>query len=573
MRRGLGHVRHLVHPVGEFQGVPVGVEDGRDEIFGVDGFAEDSVHRAHQGREIRGRMRRLVDAQPHGMEQGAAFQGVLGLADGGDVHTHAGHARGVPLDVQILYGVPADEQPAAVPGHDLGVLLPGRGLCAALKDLAHGPVLVRRDEGLEPAAALAVLLGPAGELVQVGVGEGDTVFRVEGDGDEIDALQEVAEAVVGFDQGQFELLVPADVLDGPQQAGFAGGCVAEEARVEGDPDDGAVLAAHARLEAPDASVFVEQFQVALPFLVVDPEIPVDVPDRGHEFGGGVVAENPGQGGVGAQEVARGRGLGDALQGVFEDGAVACLALAEGVPGPAVARHVLERAGDDAGFPGLVALELGPDIRHSRGPAVRGVAQVHAEIAPCGGTGADLAQEPGAAGVVQKLQKDVQGRDGQPGFEPEQAVEFVGPEGRVRAQVVLEGADACVPLRPVEVVEPALEGDVPGGRHPPAFLAVMPRFARSFSRASRCSPWNSRTPSRNVPPQPSFFLQSDSSSRSRPSLKSRPVTTVTPATLRPLVSRPTRTWPGRAGAPAAADAGRRQTQLARPHVRHTLLSVE
>jgi hypothetical protein len=151
-------------------------------------------------------------------------------------------------------------------------------------------------------------------------------------------------------------------------------------------------------------VFVQQIQIAFALAGVDPEFTLDVADAGRELLGAVVAENAGHGRVGAEEHSvRGR-LGDALQGVVENGAVAGFAPAQGVFGVAPAGHVLEGARDDAHGPGVVGFEFGADMGHPGGVGPGRETDLDAEGAPGDRADAQLAQEAGPAVGFQEFQE-------------------------------------------------------------------------------------------------------------------------------------------------------------------------
>ena len=80
----------------------------------------------------------------------------------------------------------------------------------------------------------------------------------------------------------------------------------------------------------------------LPVLGGDPVLGRDVLDLFHELGRRVVSQNPGEGGIGAEDAPVGGGLVDALDGVLEDAAVLALGPADGGQVPFdLAAHLVE----------------------------------------------------------------------------------------------------------------------------------------------------------------------------------------------------------------------------------------
>ncbi len=101
------------------------------------------------------------------------------------------------------------------------------------------------------------------------------------------------------------------------------------AGVLGDPDDGAVAAIDLGLEAGHDIGLGQAAGEFMPPIGFDIELPLDVPDAADQLRRRVVAVDAGQGGIGREIAAVGRGLEDPLDAVLEDAAVAGFGFAEG----------------------------------------------------------------------------------------------------------------------------------------------------------------------------------------------------------------------------------------------------
>src|SRR6202008_1237437 len=91
--------------------------------------------------------------------------------------------------------------------------------------------------------------------------------------------------------------------------------------VFGDPDYGAVLAPHLRLESGDITLACDQVAEVVAAAGIYVQLSCDVAERNYEILGGVKAVDASQGRIGTDVLSVGRGLKDALDGVLEDAAV------------------------------------------------------------------------------------------------------------------------------------------------------------------------------------------------------------------------------------------------------------
>ena len=149
---------------------------------------------------------------------------------------HVGADGGGPRDLSRPvpeHGVaPPHHAPVPVAGHDRRLLV--RGHRAELHAVAQGrpprlPVLLRY-EGREPLAPDDVFLLVADQLQEEGIAVGDDALAIEEPGHELDRLQDVAHAALGFAHGFFGPAALGDVEGGHQRGGLA-------AEIEGAPGE------------------------------------------------------------------------------------------------------------------------------------------------------------------------------------------------------------------------------------------------------------------------------------------------------------------------------------------------
>ena len=126
---------------------------------------------------------------------------------------------------------------------------------------------------------------------------------------------------LGAAQFFFGALALGDVLDGAFVIEDSAFPVADDAHVLADPDDRAVLAVDGRLEAPDGVMRVHEPDKFLASCGIDVKLAGDFLDAAAEFLDRRIAVNLRQRRVGEEVLAIRRGLKDAFDGMFDDGAV------------------------------------------------------------------------------------------------------------------------------------------------------------------------------------------------------------------------------------------------------------
>ncbi len=151
------------------------------------------------------------------MEQ--AHLGAAPLRDVGAEESGAAHAA---LGIVEQRVVPRDPALLAARRDDLVLILGSHHTAAhALEEcLLQGVARAFGQEEIEPAAAHDVLFLEPGQLEQEGVGEGHEPLGVEEHGDELDALDEVAQPPLRLAAHVFRELAVGDVV-GQQRVGRA----------------------------------------------------------------------------------------------------------------------------------------------------------------------------------------------------------------------------------------------------------------------------------------------------------------------------------------------------------------
>jgi hypothetical protein len=217
---------------------------------------------------------------------------------------------------------------------------------------AEGDAQVESQIGGAVGKALLIDAGQFGQILIFGVADGEVASdqllgghagdvaegTIDGEDDPLlvrqphavgGALPDGAET--GFGEAKFFLgfLTGGDVIDEAFKVLQGAFAVAHGAGVFRNPDDGAVFAIDLRFEVGDDAFLLHKADEVGATVGIDVEQAGNVADAGHQFFGGSVTINAGEGGIDIEVAAFRRGLKNAGDGVFKDAAVFFLGLEGG----------------------------------------------------------------------------------------------------------------------------------------------------------------------------------------------------------------------------------------------------